>query len=109
MHARALCEPGVCAALQVGGADKATAIELPAAAVTCAAGFQELEVLGLAAALAPLNAALAEAAAAALGWPRGTPAVALCAAAAGFALYRVFVVRFFFPSLQSHTGPVCGS
>lgn len=99
MHARALCEPGVCAALQVGGADKATAIELPAAAVTCAAGFQELEVLGLAAALAPLNAALAEAAAAALGWPRGTLAAALCAAAAGFALYCVCLVRNMFSNL----------
>jgi hypothetical protein len=61
--------------------------------VTCGAGFPELEALALAAALAPLNAALAEAAAAALGWPRGAPAAALCAAAAVFALYCTVVVR----------------
>lgn len=77
---------------QIGGADNITAIELPAAAVAVAVGFQELEWLLLAGMLAPLNVALSEAAAQLLGWPRGAPALAVCAAAAGYALWCLYMV-----------------
>ncbi|KAK9838365.1 hypothetical protein WJX81_007322 [Elliptochloris bilobata] len=78
--------------ISVGGANKVTAIELPAAALAVAEGFQELEWLLLAGVLAPLNVAASEAAALALGWPRCATALAVCAGAAGYALFCLYTV-----------------